>query len=35
MTEIFKLVEHMITNIVRRTLPWLLSRDISQSQLPL
>ena len=31
----FKLVEPMITNIVRRTLPWLLSREISQSQLPL
>lgn len=25
----------MIENIVRRTLPWLLSREISQSQLPL
>ena len=25
----------MIENIVRRTLPWLLSRDISQTQLPL
>ena len=35
MTEKFKLVEPMITNIVRRTLPWLLSREISQSQLPL
>jgi hypothetical protein len=34
-TEKFKLVEPMITNIVRRTLPWLLSREISQSQLPL
>jgi len=35
MDEKFKLVEPMITNIVRRTLPWLLSREISQSQLPL
>ena len=25
----------IITNIVRRTLPWLLSRDLSQGQLPL
>jgi hypothetical protein len=25
----------MIENIVRRTLPWLLSREITQSQLPL
>lgn len=31
----FQLIEPMITNIVRRTLPWLLSREISQSQLPL
>jgi len=31
----FELIEPMITNIVRHTLPWLLSRDISQSQLPL
>lgn len=35
MAEKFKLVEPMITNIVRRTLPWLLSREISQTQLPL
>jgi len=35
MAEKFKLVEPMITNIVRRTLPWLLSREVSQSQLPL
>ena len=25
----------MIENIVRRTLPWLLSREVSQSELPL
>ncbi len=25
----------MIENVVRRTLPWLLSRDITQTQLPL
>ena len=31
----FEVVEPMITNIVRRTLPWLLSREVSQSQLPL
>lgn len=31
----FELVEPMITNIVRRALPWLLSREVSQSQLPL
>lgn len=31
----FELIEPMITNIVRRTLPWLLSREVSQSQLPL
>jgi hypothetical protein len=31
----FQLIEPMITNIVRRTLPWLLSREVSQSQLPL
>lgn len=31
----FQVVEPMITNIVRRTLPWLLSREVSQSQLPL
>ena len=30
-----KLVEPITTNIVRRTLPWLLSREISQTQLPL
>lgn len=35
MNEKFKVVEPMIINIVRRTLPWLLSREISQSQLPL
>ena len=35
MQQKFKLVEPMITNIVRRTLPWLLSREVSQSQLPL
>ena len=29
------LAEPMIVNIVRRTLPWLLSREVSQSQLPL
>lgn len=31
----FELVEPMITNVVRRTLPWLLSREVNQSQLPL
>jgi len=31
----FELIEPMITNIVRRTLPWPLSREVSQSQLPL
>jgi hypothetical protein len=31
----FELIEPMITNIVRRTLPWLLSREVSQSQLPI
>ena len=31
----FELIEPMIKNIVRRTLPWLLSRELSQSQLPL
>jgi hypothetical protein len=35
MAEKFKLIEPMITNIVRRTLPWLLSREISQTHLPL
>jgi hypothetical protein len=28
-------VAPMIENIVRRTLPWLLSREVSQSELPL
>jgi hypothetical protein len=31
----FELIEPIITNIVRRTLPWLPSREVSQSQLPL
>ena len=31
----FELIEPMITNIVRRTLPGLLSREVSQSQLPI
>ncbi|MCB1100688.1 MAG: hypothetical protein KDN22_34320 [Verrucomicrobiae bacterium] len=31
----FQLIEPMITNIVRRTLPWLLSREVSQGELPL
>jgi len=31
----FELVEPMIVNIVRRTLPWMLSRELSQTQLPL
>ena len=35
MQQKFELVEPMITNIVRRALPWLLSREVSQSQLPL
>ncbi len=33
--EKFKLIEPMIANTVRRTLPWLLSRELSQGQLPL
>jgi hypothetical protein len=28
-------IETIITNMVRRALPWLLSRDISQGHLPL
>jgi hypothetical protein len=35
MAKKFEVVEPMITNIMRRTLPWLLSREFSQSQLPL
>lgn len=35
MDEKFKRIEPVITNIVRRTLPWLLSREISQTQLAL
>ncbi len=35
MSQKFQLIEPMITNIVRRTLPWLLSREVSQGQLPL
>ena len=31
----YKEIAPIIENIVRRTLPWLLSREISQSQLPL
>jgi hypothetical protein len=31
----FRLVEPMITNSVRRTLPWLLSREVTQGHLPL
>ncbi|GDY20679.1 hypothetical protein LBMAG56_20250 [Verrucomicrobiota bacterium] len=35
MADKFRLIDPMITNIVRRTLPWLFSREISQTQLPL
>lgn len=35
MDEKYDLIEPMITNTVRRTLPWLLSREISQGELPL
>ena len=35
MQQKFELVEPMVTNIVRRALHWLLSREVSQSQLPL
>ena len=35
MADKFRLMDPMITNIVRRTLPWLFSREISQTQLPL
>lgn len=31
----FKQIEPIVTNTVRRTLPWLLSREVTQSQLPL
>jgi len=31
----YEVIAPMITNIVRRTLPWLLSREVIQSQLPL
>lgn len=33
--ERFQLIEPMIANTIRVALPWLLSREVSQSQLPL
>ena len=35
MVEKYDLIEPMLTNTVRRTLPWLLSREVSQGELPL
>ena len=35
MEQKFAVVEPMIANIVRRTLPWLLSREVTQTQLSL
>lgn len=31
----FELIKPIIGNVVRRTLPWLLSREVTQAQLPL